>query len=104
MEGKAALELAEKSGAVALLARMITHVAPNPEEVVFYVTEGRSKVYIEVDIPAADRGKVIGREGSMIRAIRTVFFSGLRSGDPRYDVSLVEDSGSTVQTKERSWG
>jgi predicted RNA-binding protein YlqC (UPF0109 family) len=54
---------------VLILARSLVE---NPDEVEVTGTETASRVDLEVRVAPDDRGKIIGRQGRTIRAIRTV--------------------------------
>ena len=95
------VELMKEASPLGRLASMIVWVAPNPEEVVFHVLEGMGRVLVEIYIPPDDRGRVIGREGATIRAIRVIFFSSLTPDDPEYDLSLLEEEGDRRRRSNR---
>ncbi|HSI87419.1 MAG TPA: KH domain-containing protein [Pyrinomonadaceae bacterium] len=58
---------------------------------VFEETDGGKNVRISVRVGKDDYGRVIGREGRTIKAIRSLLFlSGQKSGK-RYHLDLVED-------------
>ena len=44
----------------------------NPEEVVVTETEKEDAIIVELKVGASDMGKVIGRQGRIAKAIRTV--------------------------------
>lgn len=96
------IELMQEDSPLGRLASMIVWVAPNPEEVVFHILEGMGKVLVEIFIPPGDRGRVIGKEGSTIRSIRTIFFSSLTPDDPEFDLSLLEEEGDRRRRSNRS--
>jgi predicted RNA-binding protein YlqC (UPF0109 family) len=53
-----------------LVETVVRRLSDHPDEVrVFESFEGRTSVY-DVDVPEADRGRLIGREGRTVRALR----------------------------------
>lgn len=44
----------------------------NPDEVVVTETEKEDAIYVELKVGASDMGKVIGKQGRIAKAIRTV--------------------------------
>jgi predicted RNA-binding protein YlqC (UPF0109 family) len=53
-----------------LIETVVRRLCDQPEQArVVESFEGRTAVY-EIDVPAADRGRLIGREGRTVRALR----------------------------------
>ena len=44
----------------------------HPEQVAVHVTEGPEAVILELNVAEADMGKVIGKQGRIAKAIRTI--------------------------------
>jgi len=54
-----------------LVETVVRRLSDRPEEVrVFESFEGRTSVY-DVEVPESDRGRLIGREGRTVRALRS---------------------------------
>ena len=77
---------------VGRVAQMLLWIAPNPEEVKLHVSEGYRKVMIEIDVPQEDMGRIIGRNGHTINALRTVLYTSLGEEDVDYDVSIPDEN------------
>ncbi len=61
----------------------------NPDEVVVTErTEGRN-TYIELHVAPSDMGKVIGKQGRIARAIRSVVKAASTKDNARVDVEIV---------------
>jgi uncharacterized protein len=61
----------------------------NPEEVVVTErTEGRNTI-IELHVASSDMGKVIGKQGRIARAIRSVVKAASTKDNARVDVEIV---------------
>jgi predicted RNA-binding protein YlqC (UPF0109 family) len=52
--------------------------------------EGRT-VRLEVRVGSSDMGRVIGREGRTVKAIRSILFAAGQKHGKRYHVDLIED-------------
>lgn len=74
------------------LEKIIRGLAGNPDAVEVTEDAGGSKnVRLSVRVAADDYGRIIGREGRTIKAIRSVlYFAGLKQGK-RFQLDLVED-------------
>lgn len=53
-------------------------------------SDGRS-VRIEVRVAESDMGRIIGREGRTVKAIRSILFAAGQKHGKRYQIDLVED-------------
>lgn len=92
---------------VGKLAQMLLWIAPNPDEVTLHIAEGLHKTLIEINVKAADRGRIIGKGGSVISSLRTLLYAALEPDDPDFDVSI-PDGGrqfrySSKPTKDRNF-
>jgi uncharacterized protein len=53
-----------------LIETVVRRLSDRPDEIrVFESFEGRTAVY-DIEVPEADRGRLIGREGRTVRALR----------------------------------
>jgi uncharacterized protein len=55
-----------------LVRYLVTSLVDNPDAVTITTTESDDALTIEVALDSADVGKVIGRQGRIIKAIRTL--------------------------------
>ena len=68
---------------------MAKALVDNPDEVVVTEkTEGRNTV-IELHVAASDMGKVIGKQGRIAKAIRSVVKAASSKDNKRVDVEIV---------------
>lgn len=58
-----------------------------PEEVVVTETEDNDAIFVELKVAASDMGKVIGRQGRIAKAIRTV----VKAASSKSEKNLVVD-------------
>ena len=64
-----------------------------PEEVVVNETAGESIVILELSVASDDVGKVIGKEGRIANAIRTVTKAAAAKNNKKVKKCEVEDGG-----------
>jgi predicted RNA-binding protein YlqC (UPF0109 family) len=62
----------------------------DPSTVEVNETAGEKSTVIEIKVSDSDRGKVIGKEGRIIKAIRTIVSSASAKIDKRSSVEIVE--------------
>ena len=60
----------------------------HPEEVVVNQTEKDREIILELRVAADDMGKVIGKQGRIAKAIRTVMFSAASRKEKRIMVEI----------------
>ena len=72
---------------VELVEFLVTQVVENKAAV--RVTEAEDGV-ISVSVDKADMGKVIGRQGKIAKAIRTIVKAASMGGDKNYTVDILE--------------
>ena len=60
----------------------------NPDEVVVTETEKDDAIVVELKVGPADMGKVIGRQGRIAKAIRTVVKAATSNDNKRVDVEI----------------
>lgn len=62
----------------------------NPEKVEVKEVVGEKSTVIELKVDETDRGKVIGKEGRIIKSIRTIINSASAKMDKRATVEIIE--------------
>lgn len=62
----------------------------NPEEVVVTETIDGNSVLVELKVAPSDMGKVIGRQGRIAKAIRSVVKAASSKGDKKVVVEIVQ--------------
>jgi predicted RNA-binding protein YlqC (UPF0109 family) len=65
------------------------HLVDNPDEVKFKETEGDRSIIIELSVAPEDMGKVIGKQGRIAKAIRTVVKSAAAKIDKKVIVEIL---------------
>lgn len=62
----------------------------NPEKVEVNEVVGEKSTILELKVDASDRGKIIGKEGRIIKAIRIILNSASAKLDKRTTLEIVE--------------
>ena len=63
----------------------------HPEEVVVNQTEESNAILVELKVAPSDMGKVIGRQGRIAKAIRTVVKAGALKENKKVAVDILEE-------------
>jgi hypothetical protein len=72
-----------------MLEKLIQALVEKPEEVVVTPIEGDSTVVFEVQVNPEDAGKVIGKKGRTINALRTIIRSSANTGSKKVIMELI---------------
>ena len=62
----------------------------NPDQVEVNEIAGEKSSVIEIKVAEGDRGKIIGKEGRIIKSIRTIVNSASAKMDKRATVEIIE--------------
>jgi hypothetical protein len=73
-----------------LVAYMAMAIVDRPEKVEVSGVEGESSVVIELKVAKDDVGKVIGKQGRTITAIRTILNAARAQKQKRHILELIE--------------
>jgi len=71
------------------LEKLLKALVEYPEEVVVTPIEGDGTVVFEVQVNPEDSGKVIGKKGRTINALRTIIRSSANTGTKKVIMELV---------------
>ncbi len=74
-------------GLVEVIAKSLVD---NPDEVVVTETEKEDEILIELKVAASDMGKVIGRQGRIAKAIRTVVKAASSKSSKKVVVDILQ--------------
>jgi len=75
----------------AALERIVKALVGSPDLVEIYESGDGRNVRLEVRVAPDDMGRLIGREGRTIKAIRSVLFFAGQKQNKRFHLDLVED-------------
>jgi hypothetical protein len=79
------------SPATELVAYLVRSIVEQPDEVEVEEFEEEGELVLEVKVADDDLGRVIGREGRVAKAIRTIARAAGARDDRRVSVDIVED-------------
>jgi predicted RNA-binding protein YlqC (UPF0109 family) len=71
--------------------RIISAIVGEPDAVEVTENADGKNVRLEVRVGESDMGRVIGREGRTVKAIRSVLFVAGQKHNRRYQLDLIED-------------
>ena len=72
-----------------LVESMVKSLVDYPDEVVINETSGESIIILEISVSSDDIGKVIGKEGRIANAIRTVVKAAAAKLDKKVTVEIL---------------
>jgi len=73
-----------------LLEAIVKPLVRNPEEVNIAVSEREDAIVLSLSVNPADMGKVIGKQGRIAKAIRTVMRAAAKKDGKKVIVDIVE--------------
>ena len=73
-----------------LLELIAKNLVDNPDAVVVSETQNERGTILELRVAAEDMGKVIGKQGRIAKAIRTVIKAGAIQNDTRVTVEIAQ--------------
>ena len=74
-----------------LVEAIAKSLVDNPEGVVVTESEGRQGTVIELRVAAEDMGKVIGKQGRIAKALRTVVKAAATRNNQKVTVEIVKE-------------
>ena len=87
-----------------LIQYIVNQFAEDKENVEYEVNEKERVIEIVVTLPSSDMGKVIGKQGKIAKAMRTILRAATPRGSKRYVVEIKEKGGNAVnrETEEEA--
>ena len=73
-----------------LVETIAKYLVDNPEEVRVNEVEGTQSIIIELKVAPEDMGKVIGKQGRLAKAIRTVVKAAAIKENKRVSVEIIQ--------------
>ena len=80
---------------IELIKYVVSRFAEKPEEVKYDVKDDGKEVNVVITLSASDMGKVIGRQGKIAKALRTLVRAGSVKENKKYNIEIVEH-GETI--------
>ena len=71
-----------------LIKYVVNQFAEFPEKIDYIVEEKDESVDVTVILDESDMGKVIGRQGKIAKALRTLVKAGAKKGEKKYNVEI----------------
>lgn len=72
-----------------LLTFVAQSLVDHPEQVSVHTTEGPEAIILELNVAEEDMGKVIGKQGRIAKAIRSVVKAASSKDNKRVDVEII---------------
>lgn len=73
-----------------LLEAIVEALVDNPKEIVVNEIEGEKSIILEVRVAPDDMGKIIGKQGRIAKAIRTVMKAAAVKDNKRVVVEIIQ--------------
>jgi predicted RNA-binding protein YlqC (UPF0109 family) len=75
---------------IELIKYVVARFAEKPEEVEYDIVDDGRNVSVTITLSASDMGKVIGRQGKIAKALRTLVRAGSKDENKKYNVEIQE--------------
>ena len=79
-----------------LIKYIVEQFAEDKENVQYDVNEKERVVEVTITLPASDMGKVIGKQGKIAKAMRTLVHAATPRNQKRYVIEIREKDGNVV--------
>ncbi|HIR23719.1 MAG TPA: KH domain-containing protein [Candidatus Scatosoma pullicola] len=79
-----------------LVKYIVNQFAEDKDSVEYEVNEKERVIEIVVTLPASDMGKVIGKQGKIAKAMRTIVRAATPKNGKKYVVEIKEKGGNAV--------
>lgn len=76
-----------------LVEYLVKALVDNPDQIQINETQGEAVTIIEIKVANEDVGKVIGKEGRIVNAIRTVVKAAAAKQQKRVTVEILTEEG-----------
>jgi len=78
---------------------IVKNLVDHPDKVSITEIGSSHSLIIELKVEKSDIGKIIGKKGKTINAIRTLLMSVASRNGLRVNLEIIEESGAAVQTE-----
>ena len=75
---------------IELIKYVIGKVAEKPDLIDYAITEKGNNVDVVVTLEPSDMGKVIGKQGKLVKALRTIVRAGSLKENKKYNIEIKE--------------
>ncbi len=73
-----------------LIKFVVGTFADDPDAAEYEVIENGNAVTVKITLPESDMGKVIGRQGKIAKALRTIVRAGGLKENKKYNIEIAE--------------
>jgi len=73
-----------------LIKYVVEQFADNKDEIEYKVVENDTTIEVTVLLNASDMGKVIGKQGKIAKALRTLVKASTPKGEKKYSIAIEE--------------
>jgi len=87
-----------------VMTMFVLNIVKHPEKVRLHLTQSLRTLVIEFDLHPSDRGKVIGRKGHTIMALRSLMRAVAGASTMEYKIAVVEDEPRKGSSEYRGRG
>ena len=84
-----------------LLKFIAQSMVDHPEAVEVTVNEKETATVLQLHVAESDMGKVIGKQGKIAKAMRTIVRAATPASSKRYAIEIRERGGETVDHRDR---
>ncbi|MBP5372950.1 MAG: KH domain-containing protein [Clostridia bacterium] len=71
-----------------LIKYVVKQFAEFPDKVDYVVEEKEDSIEVTIALEESDMGKVIGRQGKIAKALRTLVKAGTKRGEKKYNIEI----------------
>ena len=82
-----------------LIKYIVEQFAEDKENIEYVVTEKDRVIEVNVILSPSDMGKVIGKQGKIAKAMRTIVRAATPASSKRYAIEISERGGETVDAE-----
>ena len=75
---------------IELIKYIVNCFAEKPEEIDYDIVDDGKNVSVTITLSASDMGKVIGRQGKIAKALRTLVRVGSLKENKKYNIEIIE--------------
>lgn len=85
-----------------LIKYIVNQFAEDKENIEYDVKEKERVIEVTITLPTADMGKVIGKQGKIAKAMRTIVRAATAKNEKRYVIEICEKDGKVVDADEEA--
>lgn len=75
---------------IELIKYVVGQFAEKPDQIEYDIVDDGKNVSVTVTLDPSDMGKVIGRQGKIAKALRTLVRAGSQKEDKKYNIEIQE--------------